>query len=201
MKKELPPVPAFAKVKKIALVTFSASAIGFAQVSAHAASLNSNAPTVALAASLSESLSISTTVGTVNFALVNGSTVAGDAAVPITTSWVLLPNRSSVKLYGFFASSTAALTDSFTTPDVISSANVLGQVANGAPTTFTAFSQTASGFGAASASLLLFNQAISLTNLNFVGTRTDNLLLEIATPATLPAGNYSGTLTLQAQAN
>jgi hypothetical protein len=168
---------------------------------AQAASLNSNAPTVALSATLGESLTVSTTVSTVNFSLVNGTTVAGSAAVPITTTWVLQPTRTSVTLYGFFASSTAALTNGLATPSNIPSANVLGQVTTGAPATFTAFSQTNSGFGAASASLVLFNQAVSYANANFVGTRTDNLNLEINTPVTLPAGTYTGTLTLQAQAN
>lgn len=189
------------KINKVCILASILVSAGLLQSTAKAASLNSNAPTVTLNATLGESLAISTTLGTVTFALASGSTVTGDAPVPITTSWVLLPSRTSVKLYGFFASSTAALTDGFTTPDNIPSADVLGQVTTGSPTTFTAFSQTASGFGAASASLLLFNQAISLGNLNFVGTRTDNLNLEIATPATLPAGSYTGTLTLQAQAN
>lgn len=162
-----------------------------------AAALNSNAPTVALTATLNESLSLSLSNSAVTFPLVNGSTVNGSAGVPITSTWVLLPTRTSVKLYGFFASSTAALTDG--SSDNIPSANVLGQVTTGAPTTYTAFSQTAAGFGAASASLLLFNQAISSTN--WVGTRSDTLNLQINTPAALPAGTYTGTLTLQAQAN
>jgi hypothetical protein len=187
-------------VKKIALFACALS-IPVLQITAHATTLNSNAPTVALNATLAESLTISSTVSTVSFTMTNGSTVAGSAAVPITTTWVLGPSRTSVKLYGFFASSTAALTDGYSTPDNIPSSAVLGQVTTGVPTTFTAFTQTAAGFGAASASLLLVNQPISSGSANFVATRTDNLNLEIATPATLPAGSYSGTLTLQAQAN
>jgi len=185
--------------RKIAV--FACALMVSSLMQAHAAALNSNSPTVALNATLAESLTVASSVSTVNFTLVNGSTVAGSAAVPITTTWVLLPSRTSVKLYGFFASSTAALTDGYSTPDNIPSVDVLGQVTTGAPTTYTAFSQTASGFGAASASLLLVNQTISSGSANFVGNRTDNLALEIVTPATLPAGNYTGTLTLQAQAN
>jgi hypothetical protein len=154
---------------------------------------------VALNATLAESLTLSSTVSTVNFTLNPGVTVAGSAAVPITTTWITLPSRTSINVYGFFASSTAALTDGYATPDNIASSAVLGQVTTGVPTTYSAFSQTAAGFGAASASLLLVTQA--LTSGHFVGTRTDNLSLEIATPATLPAGTYTGTLTLQAQAN
>jgi hypothetical protein len=49
--------------------------------------------------------------------------------------------------------------------------------------------------------LLLYTQAVVQSSNNLVGNRSDNLSLEIATPATLPAGTYTGTLTLQAQAN
>jgi hypothetical protein len=181
---------------------FAVAAMSIAALQpAHAASLNSNAPTVALNATLGESLTVSTTVASVSFALIDGQTVAGSAAVPITTNWVLLPSRTSVKLYGYFASATAALTDGYTTPDNIASSSVLGQVPTGVPTTFTAFTQTGIGGGATAASLLLVNQPISSSTPNFVGGRTDNLNLEISTPAGLPAGTYTGTLTLQAQAN
>ncbi len=168
--------------------------------SGFAASLNSNAPTVALNGSLAESLTVSAAVSTVSFTLVPGSTVAGSTAIPITTTWVLGPSRTSIKLYGYFGKSVAALTDGYTHPDNIPSADVLGRVPTGTPTSFTAFSQTNAGFGHAAASLLLYTQTIALTSHNFVGTRTDDLSLEIATPATLPAGNYTGTLTLKAQA-
>jgi hypothetical protein len=181
---------------------FAAAAMAVAAMQpVYAASLNSNAPTVTLNATLGESLTVSTTVASVNFALINGQTVTGSQAVPITTNWVLLPSRTSVKLYGYFASSTAALSDGYTTPDNIPSSDVLGQVPTGVPTTFTAFTQTGIGASATAASLLLVNQPISSSTPNFVGSRTDNLNLEITTPAGLPAGSYTGTLTLQAQAN
>ncbi len=191
------------RMKKASLFAVSLAVAGMLTFNAYAAPapVTSNAPTVALNATLSESIGLSVSASSVSFTLQNNQTVAGSAAVPITTNWVLNPSRTSVKLYGFFASSTAALTDGLTTPDLIPSSDVLGQVTTGTPTTFTAFSETASGFGAASASLLLFTQAISSTTPNFVGNRTDNLNLEIATPANLPAGSYTGTLTLQAQAN
>jgi len=188
------------RLKMFTAVAFAAAAIISLPFNAHAAALNSNTQTVALNATLGESLTISASVSTVSFTLANGSTVTGDKAVPITTTWVMGPGRTSVKLYGYFASSSAALTDGYTTPDNIPSASVLGQVTTGAPTTYTAFTQTAP-WGAASAGLLLVNQAITASPANFVGNRTDNLNLEINTPAQLPAGTYTGTLTLQAQAN
>lgn len=186
------------RTKLISGIALAVTALASLPLTANGAVLNSNAPTVALTATLNESLSLSIVNGTIGFTLTNGTTTAGDKSVAITSNWVLNPSRTSVKLYGFFADSTAALTDGGT--DKITSANVLGQVTTGAPTTFTAFTQTAP-FGGAGAGLLLFNQAISSSTPNFVGTRTDNLNLEISTPAALPAGTYTGTLTLQAQAN
>jgi hypothetical protein len=191
---------AISQFKRISIIAAAVVSAALVPATGFAANLNSNAPTVALNGTLGESLTVSTTATTINFSLVPGSTVAGSAAIPITTSWILLPSRTSVVLYGYFASSAAALTDGYTTPDNIPSSAVLGQVPTGTPTTYTAFSQTAAGFGAASASLLLYTQAITLASHNFVGNRTDNLSLEIATPATLPAGTYTGTLTLQATA-
>ncbi len=191
---------AISRFKKISIIAAAIVSAALIPATGFAASVTSNAPTVALNGTLAESLTVSATVSTVNFALVPGSTVAGSAAIPITTTWILLPSRTSVQLYGFFASSAAALTDGYTAPDNIPSSAVLGQVPTGTPTTYTAFSQTAAGFGAASASLLLYTQAIALASHNFVGNRTDNLSLEIVTPATLPAGTYTGTLTLQATA-
>jgi hypothetical protein len=69
----------------------------------------------------------------------------------------------------------------------------------GTPTTFTAFSQTAP-LGAAGAGLTLFSEA--LTGTNHTANRTDNLNLEInlAAQPLLPAGTYTGTLNIQAQA-
>jgi hypothetical protein len=193
---------AISRFKKISIVATAVVSASLISVPAFAGpALNSNAPTVTLNGTLAESLTVSTTASSVNFTLVPGSTVAGSAAVPITTTWILGPSRTSIKLYGFFASSAAALTDGYSTPDNIPSADVLGQVPTGTPTTYTAFTQTAAGFGAASASLLLYTQQVVQSSNNLVGNRTDNLSLEIATPATLPAGTYTGTLTLQAQAN
>jgi hypothetical protein len=188
----------FSRTKLVSGIALAVTALASLPLAANAGSLNSNAPTVALSAKLDESLSLSIVNGTVGFTLSNGTTTAGDKSVAITSKWTLLPTRTSVKVYGSFADSTAALTDG--SSNNITSANVLGKVSTGTPTAFTAFSQSGP-FGGAGASLLLVNQAISASTPNFVGTRTDNLDLEISTPSDLPAGTYAGTLTLQAQAN
>jgi hypothetical protein len=161
--------------------------------------LNSNTASVALRATLGESLTVAATPSNVAIPLVSGGTAAGTSPVAITTTWVLSANRTSVTLVGYFASATAALTDGAPTPDNIPAAEVLGQVTTGTPTTFTAFTQTAP-LGTAGAALTLFSQSLSSTNRT--ANRTDNLNLEInlASQPQLPAGSYTGTLNIQAQA-
>jgi hypothetical protein len=169
-----------------------------ASPAAFCAPLNSNSSSVALTATLAESLTISATPSAVSFPLISGGTATGSAPVAITTTWVLSGARASVTLTGWFANSAQALTNGGTV--YIPSSEVLGQVTTGAPTAFTAFTQSPTGLGVAGASLVLFTNAITSTN--YSANRTDNLNLEInlATQPQLPAGVYTGTLNLQAQA-
>ena len=101
-----------------------------------------------------------------------------------------------------FASATAALTGTGSSPATIPTSEVLGQVTTGTPATYTAFTQTpATGaLGTAGASLVLFTQGI--TGTNRAASRNDNLNLQInlTSQPQLPADTYTGTLNLQAQA-
>jgi len=160
------------------------------------AQTSSNNSGVLLTATLPESITVVAAPSAVVFTLSPGTTSNGSSAVSITTAWILGATRSSLKLYGSFNSATAALTDG--NGDNIPSANVLGQVTTGVPTSMTPFTQTAP-FGSAGAGLELFSQGISPANLT--GTRTDDLTLEIdLTNLAVPAGVYVGTLDIQAQA-
>jgi hypothetical protein len=169
-----------------------ASSTAFAQVT-------SNSASVSLTATLNEILSISATPSAVTFTLAQGTTATGSSPVAIQTTWLVLPTRANLILDGYFASAAAALTDGATTPDNIPTSAVLGEVPTGTPTTFTAFTQS-TALGPTGAGLTLFT--LPLTATNRAGTRTDNLSLEInlSSLPQLPAGTYTGTLTLQAQA-
>jgi len=161
--------------------------------------LNSNTATVSLTATLGESLTVAATPTAVTFPLVSGSTATGNVPVAITTTWILSGARTSVTLVGYFATATGALSNAGPPVVNIPTSEVLGQVTTGTPTTFTAFTQTAP-LGPAGAGLTLFSQALSGTNR--ASTRTDNLNLQIdlTSQPQLPAGVYTGTLNLQAQA-
>src|SRR3984957_9434316 len=104
--------------------------------------LNSNTASVALRATLGESLTVAATPSAVAIPLVSGGTAAGTSPVAITTTWVLSAGRTAVTLVGYFASATVALTDGAATPDNIPASEVLGQMTTGTPTSFTAFTQT-----------------------------------------------------------
>jgi hypothetical protein len=181
--------------------------LGFFLLSApaYSQSLNSNTASVTLSATLGESLTVTaapTSGSAVNFALVSGGTATGSAPVAMTTSWIMKGSRSSVTLTGYFASATAALTGTGSSPATIPTSEVLGQVTTGTPATYTAFTQTpATGaLGTAGASLALFTQGI--TGTNRAASRNDNLNLQInlTSQPQLPADTYTGTLNLQAQA-
>lgn len=170
-----------------------ATSVTFAQA------LNSNTATVTLNATLNESLTVAATPSNVNFTLLSGGIATGSAPVAMTTSWILKNSRTTVSLIGYFSSASAALSDGATTPTNIPTSEVLGQVTTGTPTSYTAFTQTAA-LGPAGAGLTLFTQTIS--NTNRAASRNDNLNLEInlTSQPQLPAGSYTGTLNLQAQA-
>ncbi|MGA8089276.1 MAG: hypothetical protein WCA10_18530 [Terracidiphilus sp.] len=163
--------------------------------------LNSNSATVALTATLGESLTVSATPGTANFTLVSGA-AATSGPVTTTTTWLMNRNRSTVTLVGYFASATAALTDGGSPANTIPTSAVSASVGAGTYNPFTGSGVGTGGtqVGVAGASLTLFTQAISNTNRS--GTRNDNLTLKIdlSSQTQLPAGTYTGTLNLQAQA-
>jgi hypothetical protein len=163
---------------------------GFDQIAC--AQVNSNTQSITLNATLGETLTIAASPATVSFTLVAGGTAVGTPTVNVTTTWVL-GSRTAVNLYGYFASTTAALTG---TGGNIPTSEVLGSVNSGA---YNAFTGTVA-LGTAGAGLDLFTQTITAANKS--GNRSDTLTLEINLTAQpqLPAGSYTGTLTLQAQA-
>lgn len=156
---------------------------------------NSNVPTVVLNVSVTQSISITVGVAQVNFNVVPGATANGTPTVPVTTTWVLDPALTSdVRLYGYFDSASAAVSDGAGS-DIPASA-FKGRFNGG---TYAAFSGTGP-FGAAGASLELYSE--SIRNSNRARTRNDTLDIQIdltAFPSQSP-GNYTGTLRLQAQA-
>jgi hypothetical protein len=150
-----------------ALVLIGSSLGATAQV------LNSGASTIALNATLTESVSVTLSANAVNFTLAAGSASnPGSTSVTATTVWTLKPSRGSLNVYGFQISD------------------------NGGA--FTALTSTVP-FGGASAGLQL--ATVKIIGNNKQGSRTDNMNFNINLSAlpTLPAGTYTGTVTIQVQ--
>lgn len=157
--------------------------------------LNSAASTITLQAVLTQSLAVNLSANAVNFNLTSGSANnPGSTSITATTSWTLKPSIGSIKLYAFFSSSAAALTDG--AGNNIPSADF--QISDNAGP-FNALTNTVP-FGGANAGLLLSTTPI-LGN-NKTGSRTDlmNFNINLSTLPNLPAATYTGTLTIQAQA-
>lgn len=161
----------------------------------HAQVLNSGASTITLQAVLNESLTVSLSGNAVKFNLTAGSANnPGNTSITATTTWVLKPNAGALSLYAFFSNSASALTDG--AGDNIPSADF--QVSDNAGP-FNALTNTVP-FGGAGAGLLL--SATKITGNKRTGTNTDvmNFNINLSTLPNLPAGTYTGTLTIQAQA-
>ncbi len=158
------------------------------------AQLNSGPSTVALSATLMESLTLAVSPGTVNFTLVPNGTANGNSAVSITTTWVLARTRTSVSVYAYFTSTTA-LTDGGTPANTVATSKFNGNI-NGA--VYSAFTGGSSPWGANS--LLVYTQSLGGAG-TFNSSHTDTLGLQVDTTGlSLPAGTYTGTLNIQAQA-
>ena len=159
------------------------------------AQLNSAAQPIALNATLAEQLTVALSASTVNFNLVAGSAAnAGSTNVTATTTWVLQPGRTAVKVYAYFASAAAALTDG--AGNNIPTADFTIADNGGAATAVTG----SVVFGGAGAGLQLANVAITGANKN--SNRADAMAFNInlSTLPQLPAATYTGTLNIQAQA-
>jgi len=172
-------------------------ALGMMALAGHSQAqvLNSGASTITLQAVLSDSLTVSLSGNAVNFNLSPGNASnPGSLGITATTSWALKPSVGSVKVYAFFASSAAALTDG--AGDNIPSANF--EISNNAGH-LTALTTTAP-FGGANAGLLLSTTKILGNNRSGSHADSMNFNINLSTLPSLPAATYTGTLTIQAQA-
>jgi hypothetical protein len=156
------------------------------------AGLTSNVAIVALTATKSATLTVSPNASAATLAsITDNSNVNNFTPVSITTAWNLT-SGSSVRLVGWFAAPAQALANG---TDFIPSSKVEGRVGAAAYAPFT--SGALGGVGVAGGSLQLFSQAVAAGS--YFGSRTDQLDLRLdLTGTTTMAGDYTGTLNLQA---
>lgn len=154
--------------------------------------LTSNVATVALTATKAATLTVSPNASTATLASITDNSTANNfTAVSLTTAWNLTAG-SSVRLVGWFATPAQALVNG---TDLIPSSKVEGRVGAAAYAPFS--SAAVGGVGVAGGSLQLFSQAVGSGS--YFGSRTDQLDLRLnLTGTTTMAGDYTGTLNLQA---
>jgi hypothetical protein len=156
---------------------------------------NSGGSPIALNAVLSDSITLTLSGNAVNFTLVGGSANnPGSTGITATTTWLLRPSVGSLRVYAFFSSSAAALSDG--AGHNIPSADFQISDNGGA---FAALTNTVP-FGGANAGLRV--STMPILGFNRTGTRRDAMTFNInlAPLPNLQAGVYTGTLTIQAQA-
>jgi hypothetical protein len=187
-------------MKKQVWFGLAAMAMGMVMAPASPAQTNSNIGTVTINATLTESLTVTINSGaTVNIPIVANTAVNGTATTTgVTTAWVLKPGRTSVAIWAYFGSATAALTHTIVTntTDIPSSGVKISYNAGAfnALTNVSPFNAAASG--------LQIGPSVGITGLNKNSSRTDTLGYQIDTTVVpqLQADVYTGTLNIEAQA-
>jgi hypothetical protein len=154
--------------------------------------LTSTAATVSLTATKLSTLTVSPAASTATLASITDNSTANNfSAVSLTTDWNLTAG-TSVNLVGWFATPAQALANG---GSLIPSSKVEGRVGAAA---YAPFSGAAlAGVGVAGGSQVLFTEAVGPGT--YLGQRVDQLDLRLnLTGTTTVAGNYTGTLNLQA---
>ncbi|HWN18100.1 MAG TPA: hypothetical protein VNO19_04190 [Gemmatimonadales bacterium] len=153
--------------------------------------LTSNVATVALTATKAATLSVTPAASVATLAsITDGSNANNFTPVSVTTDWNLTTG-ASVRLIGWFGTPAQALANG---TDFIPSSKVEGRIG---VTPFAPFTGAPVGaVGVAGGTLQLFNQSIVGA---LFGSRNDQLDLRLdLTGTTTMAGDYTGTLNLQA---
>lgn len=192
------------KFLSVAVMLAVALAIG---TTSAVAQLNSNAPTVTLNATLPESLTVSISSGaTVNFTLAaNTAANPGSTTSTIHTAWVLQPGRTQVTIWAWVANGAQALTagggNNIAASQVTATAAGSGS-AGGALNSVASGGAGVPAFITPAAATGVQIGSVAITGANKNSFTDTTLTWNINTTSTpqLPAGTYTGTVNIQAQA-
>lgn len=171
------------------------------------AQFNSGAGTVILNATVTESLSVIVTGGTtVNFTLTpNTAANAGSTTSTIQTSWTLRPGRTRVGLWAWVPNGAAALTDG-AGDNIPASAVTAAAAGSGSPggllNTVTSGGAGVPAFITPATATGVQIGQVRVLGFSRTGNTTTTLTWNINTTSVpqLPAGNYTGTVNIQAEA-
>jgi hypothetical protein len=161
-----------------------------------AAQLNSNTGTITINANLPEALTVNLTNPTITIPL-SPNTAANNSTAPVAgtaiqTAWVLLPTRTTVKVFVYSTVANPLSNGTDTIPATSIKVSHTGQGGT--------YSALAAGtpFGTG----LQIGATTTITIANLASSRTDTIFFQIDTTFNpqLSAGLYTGTLNVQAQA-
>jgi len=195
------------KVMKKCSIAILVLMLSLAVVPAAFAQLNSNVGTVTLNATLPESLTVTVASGgTVNFTLAaNTASNAGSTTTSIQTAWVLQPGRTVVTIWAWVPNGAAALTagggNNIAASQVTATAAGSGS-AGGALNTSVSGGAGVPAFITPAAATGVQIGNVAINGANKASSTTTTLTWNISTTSTpqLPAGTYTGTVNIQAQA-
>jgi hypothetical protein len=171
---------------------------------ASAQAINSNVGTVSLQANLPESLTLNVTAGgTVTFGLTaNTAANPGGTTSTVQTAWVLSPGRTVVSIFAYVNTTGAALTagGGNNIPASAVKATASGSGSAGGLLSTTAGGGVGSVIPSGGSGVQI--GSVAITGLNKASSTTTTLTWSIDTTFNpqLPAGTYTGTVNIQAQA-
>jgi hypothetical protein len=181
------------------LTVFLALAMSAALMFAPAAdAIVSSVANVQLSYVVGESITITGAPPTLTF---SGAPVPATGPLTVTTTWVLASTRTRVDLAIFFQTPSAALTDG--SGNNIPTSQVFANI-NGGSFSPCNFSGVAPELTAASVAggMCAANTSVQITSANVTGSRSDTVVLQLqGLSAALPAGTYTGQVSLIAGAN
>lgn len=177
-------------------VIFLALVFVLAPVQANAQALKASPASVALSYSVGETISIAPSTGTATFDPASLTT----PTYTVTTSWTLLPTRTTVNINFGLQSASAALANGTSN---IPSSNVFMALNGGSYNNCTQSSAADATLTAALTAGAICNAGVlvPITTANDSGNRVTSFTLQLQNlPITLAAGVYTGTLLIVADA-
>ena len=175
-------------LKNVLLVSALALVAGSAE--AQVGTLSNGPVTVTLNATQASTLSLTTSVASVNIASIAAGTTTNFPSLNVTAAWNLTAG-TTIRLVGWFATPAAALTSG---ANNIAAARVLGRTGAAAYAPFTG--AVSSGLGVAGGTQQLWS--VNATPLNSTATTNLDLQLDYTGQPSPNAGTYTGTLNLRA---
>jgi hypothetical protein len=179
-------------VRKVTSV-IAALTLSLMSVAPSQAQTTSNAAAVSMTFAVVGSMTVAATPGSIVFTATDSKNATASAPIAVVTSWNLAVGGGNVFTAAYFASIPAALTNGTLN---IPASDVFASVNGGAAAacTLANVNVTAATPGA------ICPQIFGGIGVTAQGSHSDSILLSLTSPTAFSVANYSGTITISAQA-